>query len=77
MMPDQVPTVRTKELTDVSDWKLFGLGLLEGSPMEEDKDRQGALLTEGAPHMRKYKSPPDQMSIRGPWGAAESAEEGK
>ncbi len=77
MMPDQVPTVRNKEMTDVSDWKLFGLGMLEGSPMQEDKDRQGALLTEGTPHMRRYKSPPDQMSIRGPWGAAESAEEGK
>ncbi len=74
MMPDQVPTVRTKEMTPVSDWKLFGLGLLEGEPMPEDTERQGALVTQGTPHLRKFTSPPDQMSIRGPWGAADPAE---
>jgi len=74
MMPDQVPTVPGKEIRDVSDWNLFGMGLLEGKPMPEDKARQGALLTEEAPHVRKYASPPDQMSIRGPWGAADPSE---
>lgn len=74
MQPDQVPTVTNKLMTDVSDWKLFGLGLLEGEPMPEDTDRQGALVNEGSPHLRKFTSPPDQMSIRGPWGAADPSE---
>jgi len=74
MMPDQVPTVPGKEISDVSDWKLFGLGIMEGKPMAEDKERQGALLTEASPHVRKFTSPPDQMSIRGPWGAADVSE---
>lgn len=77
MMPDQVAPVSAKHMTDVSDWKLFGLGLLEGEPMPTDADRQGALLTEGAPHLRKFTSPPDQMSIHGPWGLAEPVESGK
>jgi len=74
MMPDQVPGVPGKEIGEVSDWNLFGLGLLEGKPLPEDKDRQGALLTGEAPHVRKFTSPPDQMSIHGPWGAADLAE---
>ncbi|HPD28696.1 MAG TPA: type II and III secretion system protein family protein [Phycisphaerae bacterium] len=74
MMPDQVPGVPGKDVQDVSDWNLFGLGLLEGKPMPQDKEREGALLTEQAPHVRKFASPPDQMSIHGPWGAADPSE---
>jgi pilus assembly protein CpaC len=75
MQPDQVPVVPGKDMTDPSDWKLFGLGLLEGDPVPpQDTTREGALVTEGKPHYRKFASPPDQMSVRGPWGAADASE---
>jgi pilus assembly protein CpaC len=74
MMPDQVAAVPGKEMTDVSDWRLYGLGLLEGEPVKLDSDREGALKTQGPPRFRKFTSPPDQVTIRGPWGAADASE---
>ena len=76
MYPDQVPPVPGQNMTSPSDWQLYGLGRIEGDPVPApaDTSRTAALHTEIDPQYRKFASPPEQMSIRGPWGPAKASE---
>jgi pilus assembly protein CpaC len=74
MHPDQVSAVPGDHITAPNDWQLFGLGMIEGEPMPEDDDHARALETSVPPRYRTYSSPPEQMSLHGPWGAAEAGE---
>ncbi len=74
MQPDQVAAVPGQFMRDPNDWELFGLGMVEGQPMTEEPDDDGALETRTSPKFRKFRSPPHQMSLHGPWGPAEAAE---
>ncbi len=74
MNPDQVAPVPGQYMTDPNDWQLFGLGLLEGEPEPDPDTRELAVKSDVAPRARKWTAPPTQMSLHGPWGAAEEAE---
>ncbi len=74
MQPDQVALVPGDRMTGPNDFELFGLGLVEGKPAPDDSTPDEALLTRPGVKMRKYSSPPDQMSMHGPWGHAEAHE---
>ena len=74
MYPDQVPAAPGQAMSHPSDWELYGLGLLEGEPVPEEPSRAAALHTRIGPHYRKFASPPEQMSLHGPWGPAEASE---
>ncbi|HSW45407.1 MAG TPA: type II and III secretion system protein family protein [Phycisphaerae bacterium] len=74
MQPDQVPPVPGQNTLDPTDWELFGLGMVEGRPTPQSGDDAAALETGLAPKYRKFRSPPEQMSLHGPWGPADPAE---
>ncbi|MBI4581747.1 MAG: pilus assembly protein N-terminal domain-containing protein [Planctomycetes bacterium] len=74
MSPDQVPTVPGQHITEPNDFELMGLGLLEGKPAPDERGPEAALETEIDPRVKKYSSPPEQMSLHGPWGHAEASE---
>ncbi len=74
LQPDQVDPVPGQSLPDPNDWQLFGLGLVEGEPACDDVDPAGALETKAAPRYPKYTSPPEQMTLHGPWGPADPSE---
>ena len=81
MHPDQVSPMPGQDMLEPSDWELFGLAELEGKPPETDEDeldeelqRRDALETPQPTRYRKHSSPPDQMSLHGPWGPAHSIE---
>lgn len=74
MTPDQVPPIPGQNLTDPNDWELFGLGILEGKPVDEPDAREMAVKTDVTSRNRKWTAPPTQMSLHGPWGTAEEAE---
>jgi pilus assembly protein CpaC len=74
MHPDQVTDVPGQNMTAPDDWELFGLGMIEGQPMPEDQTDGKALETHPEPQYRKFSSNPEQMSLHGPWGAAEASE---
>ena len=74
MQPDQVPPVPGQEMTEPSDWELFGLGMVEGRPAPENGDDAAALEAGFIPKYRKFRSPPEQMSLHGPWGPADEAD---
>lgn len=74
MNPDQVAPVPGQFMTEPNDWQLFGLGQLEGDPAADPDLRDLSVRTEVAPRMRKWTSPPSQMTLRGPWGAADERE---
>ncbi len=71
MMPDQVPPVPGENTSHPNDWQLYGLGQIEGEAVSTDPARTGALQTTPAPMYRKYSSPPDQLSLHGPWGPSD------
>jgi len=78
MYPDQVQSVPGEMMKTVSDWELFGLGVIEGQPVDDqDPSRSDALQTDDAPRYRKFTSPPEQTSIHGPWGTANASETAK
>lgn len=72
--PDQVSSVPGQFMTPPNDFELFGLGLLEGKPDCDELPPEAALETMVDPRLRKHSSPPEQMSLHGPWGHAESGE---
>jgi pilus assembly protein CpaC len=74
MHPNQVRDVPGQNMTPPSDWELFGLGMIEGEPMSEDEVDGKALHTHPEPQYRKFSNNPDQMSLHGPWGAADASE---
>lgn len=74
LQPDQVAAVPGQFMRDPNDWELFGLGMVEGKPMDEEPNDDAALETQTPPKFRKFRSPPHQMSLHGPWGPAEEAE---
>jgi pilus assembly protein CpaC len=74
MLPDQVPPVPGEKMTDPNDWELFGLGMIEGQPMADTEDDAAALEAGYSPKFRKFRTPPEQMSLHGPWGPADAAE---
>jgi|GEM_PF-239524 len=71
MHPDQVPTVPGHSYQSPDDFELFGLGLLEGEPAIDETEPAAALETDIEPRYRKFQSPPEQLSLHGPWGHAE------
>ncbi|HOB75037.1 MAG TPA: pilus assembly protein N-terminal domain-containing protein [Phycisphaerae bacterium] len=74
LQPDQVDPVPGQSMRDPNDWELFGLGMLEGQPVCEPDNPAGALETKAAPRYPKLSSPPEQMTLHGPWGPADRAE---
>jgi Flp pilus assembly secretin CpaC len=74
LQPDQVNSVPGEHLRDPNDWELFGLGILEGKPAPEPAEPADALRTQTEPRYPKSSSPPDQMSLHGPWGPADQSE---
>lgn len=74
MQPDQVPPVPGQNMTHPNDWELYGLGMIEGEVVAEEPTRNAALQHDMEPRYRKFSAPPDQMSVHGPWGPAESHE---
>ncbi len=74
MSPDQVGSVPGQFMTPPDDFSLFGLGQLEGEPEPDELGPEAALDTTVDPRIRKYSSPPEQMSLHGPWGHAETGE---
>ncbi len=74
MHPDQVPAVPGQHMSDPNDWELFGLGMIEGEPLSESENDARALDTDYAPKYRKFRSPPEQTSLHGPWGQADASE---
>jgi pilus assembly protein CpaC len=74
MNPDQVAPVPGQFMTEPNDWQLFGLGLLEGEPDPDPDARELAVKTDVPVRNRKWTAPPTQMSLHGPWGAADDAE---
>lgn len=75
MHPDQVPPAPVRDTPVPNDWQLYGLGMLEGEPSaEDDPTRTGALHTTISPRFRRFTSPPEQMSLHGPWGPADASE---
>lgn len=74
MHPDQVNRVPGQLMTEPNDWQLFGLGMIEGEPLTDDSKPEDALDTKPPVRYRRYSSPPDQMSLHGPWGPAEAQE---
>jgi pilus assembly protein CpaC len=72
--PDQVNPVPGQFMTDPDDFELMGLGMLEGKPACEDTDPAGALQTKTPPRYPKCSSPPEQMTLHGPWGPADAGE---
>lgn len=74
LQPDQVMPVPGQFSTDPNDFELFGLGMIEGKPAIEDDDPAAALETHAPTRYPKLSSPPDQMTLHGPWGPAEGAE---
>ncbi len=73
LQPDQVGQVPGEEITEPNDWQLFGLGMLEGEPLvRNDADaNEQALDTDVPTKYRKFSSPPQQMTLHGPWGPAD------
>lgn len=74
MQPDQVDPVPGQFMTPPDDFELFGLGLLEGKPDPDELPPEAALETMVDPRIRRHSSPPDQLSLHGPWGHAEGWE---
>jgi pilus assembly protein CpaC len=74
LQPDQVESVPGQFMTDPNDFQLFGLGMVSGEPAPEPDEPEAALQTNLPPRYRKYSSPPDQMTLHGPWGPADAAE---
>ncbi len=75
MSPDQVAAVPGQFMTEPDDWELFGLGLLEGEPMEDTTTPDDALSQGHTPKARLYRGgDPEQTSLHGPWGPAEEHE---
>ncbi|HOW19049.1 MAG TPA: hypothetical protein PLC79_08430, partial [Phycisphaerae bacterium] len=74
MNPDQVAPVPGQYMTEPNDWQLFGLGLLEGEPEPDPDEPELAIKTDVPVRNRKWTAPPTQMSLHGPWGAADEAE---
>lgn len=74
MNPDQVAAVPGQYMTAPNDWQLFGLGLIEGEPDPDPDARELAVKTDVPVRNRKWTAPPSQMSLHGPWGAADEAE---
>jgi len=72
--PDQVPSLPGEFMTEPTDYQLFGLGMLEGDPVTNDSIPDDAVNTKVPPRYRKYSSPPEQMTLHGPWGPAEAIE---
>ena len=72
--PDQVPTLPGQFMTAPTDYQLFGLAMLEGDPVTDDSIPDDAVNTKIPPRYRKYSSPPEQMTLHGPWGPAEAVE---
>lgn len=70
MQPDQVTAVPGQEMTPPNDFELFGLGLLEGKPDPDELPPEAALETMVDPRLRKHSSPPEQITLHGPWGHA-------
>lgn len=69
--PDQVSAVPGQFMTPPDDFELFGLGLLEGKPDPDELPPEAALETMVDPRLRRHSSPPEQMSLHGPWGHAD------
>lgn len=74
VQPDQVAAVPGQFMTPPNDGELFGLGLLEGKPDPDEQPPEAALETMTDPRIRKHSSPPEQMSLHGPWGHASPEE---
>ncbi|HOJ74079.1 MAG TPA: pilus assembly protein N-terminal domain-containing protein [Phycisphaerae bacterium] len=74
MQPDQVSAVPGQHTTSPNDFELFGLGLLEGKPDPDELPPEAALETMVDPRVRKFSSPPEQLSLHGPWGHADRVE---
>jgi pilus assembly protein CpaC len=74
MSPDQVPNVPGQFMTPPNDGELFGMGLLEGKPDPNELGPEAALETGTDPRIRRFSSPPEQMSLHGPWGHADNGE---
>lgn len=74
MGPDQVSDVPGQFITEPNDFELFGLGMLEGKPQPDELGPEAALENTIDPRIRKFSSPPEQMSLHGPWGHAETGE---
>ena len=72
--PDQIPSLPGEFMTGPTDYQLFGLGMLEGDPVTNDSIPDDAVNTKVPPRYRKYSSPPEQMTLHGPWGPAEAIE---
>lgn len=74
MNPDQVASVPGQYMSTPNDWQLFGLQMIEGEPLADNSDPDKAMETEISPRYRKFTTPPEQMSLHGPWGQADEAE---
>jgi pilus assembly protein CpaC len=74
MYPDQIATLPGELDQTPSDFELYALGSIEGGTVMEQPTRNGALYTDPEPHYRKFNSPPERMSLHGPWGPAEAEE---
>jgi pilus assembly protein CpaC len=74
MGPDQVQAVPGQHLRDPNDWELFGLGMVEGQPASDATEPDDALRTSTPARFPKLSSPPDQMTLHGPWGPADGLE---
>lgn len=75
LQPDQVDPVPGQFARDPNDFELFGLQMLEGKPACEEPCPADAFETRATPRYPKYSSPPDQMTVHGPWGPADAVEE--
>src|SRR5262245_22916656 len=73
--PQQVAAVPGQEMTDPTDFELFGLQLLEGKPCPDGESigvPRHDFPAKVAPAARRDVASSVDYSMRGPWGLAES-----